>query len=729
MSAEQLGQALGAMRISDPGMLLDALVERGDAWSWPTTHGPLYAAMPHRRARLAGQTLEIGAASPAGPLDCVSDDPVEVLTHFFGLPDWLAMADGRALTLEAFARIAEGPEALAWRTVAERGAEACCLGRLPANAPRQLRALRHLTEDLDEAASALLDAALPVWAGFNAEDRAGDLAQQDVIERSAHERIVVVAGPGAGKTQTTRNRLEALIAQGVPAPGIIVISYSRTAVSELRARLGGLEDARSLDITTLDSLAGRLVSAAHEGYVFKSFDGTIRAAMTLLAEGNRMAEAWLSDCRHVVVDEAQDVLGIRRELMLAIIARLPPDCGVTVLCDPAQSIHEYDHRHAGGGTPAAIDRLLIEGNRFERRTLSRNYRTVNPSLLAFADEGRAILARAASGKSALERMRALLREKSDGPPPSPQGASPLPELSLFRWRAEAAWHTVRMLGEGVPVSLGGLLSRAEAPALAPAWVGRVLARLDGRGHDALPEAAASLTDDPHAPGEVELRTALAGAINQGRFESARMARMMLNGNAPPFKEPPGLMQVSTIHAAKGREAGNVAVYLTNDRKELGFDTDPMEEARVLYVAGTRARRRLYVSLATGAMARQGRHYWRRRNRAVQVLITRADAAGMSLLPGADPALNRRPVLRWSRETGLWVLHAEDAAGEEVPVAELPEGFAKDVSAICRRALEGARFVPFARGTLRCEPLTVADNETLRVVPVLEGFVWINLARE
>lgn len=203
----------------------------------------------------------------------------------------------------------------------------------------------------------------------------------------------------------------------------------------------------------------------------------------------------------------------------------------------------------------------------------------------------------------------------------------------------------------------------------------------------------------------------------------------MNGNAPPVPEPPGLMRVSTIHAAKGREADDVAVYLTNERNEPGFDTDPMEEARVLYVAGTRPRRRLYVSGATGAMARQGGRYWRRRNCAVQVLITRADAAGMSLLPGADPGLNRRPVLRWSRETGLWVLHAEDAAGEEVPVAELPEGFAKDVSAICRHALEGARFVPVARGTLRCEPLTVADDETLRVVPVLEGFVWINLARE
>ena len=729
VSAEQLGEALQAVKISEPELVLEALVERGDAWGWPTPHGRMYAAMPHRRARLAGQTLEIGAASPTGPFDCASEDPVELLTHLLGLPDWLAMAEGRALTLEAFARIAEGSEALAWRTVAERGVEACRLGRVPANAPRQLRALRHLAEDLDGAATAALNAALPVWAGFKAWDQTSDPGQEDIIERSAAERIVVVAGPGAGKTQTTRARLEALIGRGVPAPGIVVISYSRGAVAELRARLRRIEDVRSLDITTLDSLAGRLVTAADEGYVFESYDNTIRAAAMLLGEGNRIAEAWLGERRHVVIDEAQDVLGIRRELMLAIIANLPPDCGVTVLCDPAQAIHEYDERRAGRGVPVAIDNLLKEKANFERRELSRNYRTANPSLLALADEGRAILARAASGERALELMRGLLREKSEGPPPPPHGALPPPELSLFRWRAEAAWHTVRMLAEGVPVSLDGLVSKAEVPALAPAWVGRAMELLDGRGRDALPETAVSLSEDPLAPGESELRDALVGAIHQGRFKAVLMARMMMNGNAPPVPEPPGLMRVSTIHAAKGGEADNVAVYLPNERNKFGFDTDPIEEARVLYVAGTRARRRLYVSGATGAMERQGGRYWRRRNGAVQVLITRADAAGMSLLPGADPGLHRRPVLRWSRETGLWVLHVENAAGEEVAIAELSEGFAKDVSSICRHAMEGARFLPVARGTLRCEPLTVADDETLRVVPVLEGFVWINLARK
>jgi DNA helicase-2/ATP-dependent DNA helicase PcrA len=62
----------------------------------------------------------------------------------------------------------------------------------------------------------------------------------DHIAKTTAQRVEVLASPGSGKTYTLLRRIEHLIAHGVPARRILVLSFSTASVGELRRHLGEL---------------------------------------------------------------------------------------------------------------------------------------------------------------------------------------------------------------------------------------------------------------------------------------------------------------------------------------------------------------------------------------------------------------------------------------------------------------------------------------------------------
>ena len=73
--------------------------------------------------------------------------------------------------------------------------------------------------------------------------------------------VLVEAVPGAGKPRVLVARCEALLAAGVPASAIVLLTVSRRAVGELRARLApGLAQDRFPDIHTFHGFAARLLA-------------------------------------------------------------------------------------------------------------------------------------------------------------------------------------------------------------------------------------------------------------------------------------------------------------------------------------------------------------------------------------------------------------------------------------------------------------------------------------
>ncbi|MCC7182341.1 MAG: UvrD-helicase domain-containing protein [Rhodocyclaceae bacterium] len=139
--------------------------------------------------------------------------------------------------------------------------------------------------------------ALPMSSG-----RSGVLAALDVDQTRAAEAVdgplVVVAGPGSGKTRMLTHRLAHLVLErGIPASSCLAITFTRRAAEELRERLFALlaDAAADLAVHTFHSLGLALLRA--EGTAiglrpdFRIADDKERAAALAADQGITEAKA------------------------------------------------------------------------------------------------------------------------------------------------------------------------------------------------------------------------------------------------------------------------------------------------------------------------------------------------------------------------------------------------------------------------------------------------------
>jgi superfamily I DNA/RNA helicase len=88
--------------------------------------------------------------------------------------------------------------------------------------------------------------------------------QRDAV-RHRGGNLLVEAAPGSGKTQVIIARCAALLDDGVSAAGILVLTFSRRAASELQDRLARALPERALpDVQTFHGFAARLIAYAGE---------------------------------------------------------------------------------------------------------------------------------------------------------------------------------------------------------------------------------------------------------------------------------------------------------------------------------------------------------------------------------------------------------------------------------------------------------------------------------
>lgn len=165
--------------------------------------------------------------------------------------------------------------------------------------------------------------------------------------------MLVEAGPGSGKTHVACDRVISLVQdEGIAPSRILLLSFTRIAVAELRDRIGRrlneIPNVAALQIRTFDSFAARLLSSAGVGSS-GGHDASIRAATRLLRSDDPLVADAIGQLEHVLIDEAQDLVGDRKEMCEALLALLDPGCGVTVFGDFAQAIYGYQHK----GNPRA----------------------------------------------------------------------------------------------------------------------------------------------------------------------------------------------------------------------------------------------------------------------------------------------------------------------------------------------------------------------------------------
>jgi DNA helicase II / ATP-dependent DNA helicase PcrA len=428
-----------------------------------------------------------------------------------------------------------------------------------------------------------------------------DAAQAAVIEAPISSRLVVTAGPGTGKTRTLLARAQWLVDhQGLePGSGLLVLSFSRAAV-ETVARRGFVETGLGrLPVRTLDSLAARiLVEVGAQASL--SFDRRIAAAAKALTEGD--AASMFAGVRHLLVDEAQDVVGVRARFVLALLEEVcsRSDNGFTVLGDPAQAIFDWQVRREGKDLARLFDLLDAAPLGASRAELKTNHRMKNPRLVELSASFGPPL-RSTKARSDWSSFRSRLEEEvmlEPGWTRSEDAAAEVraaarapgePQVAvLCRSNAEVLWLAAHLQEEGVEVVVR---HRAEDRGGAP-WLAGLFSRVP-LNMAPVPDEPDRSAEDPWMRPPADLLRVLrqVGLARNRDVDLGRLAELLRACACPEelTVRREAAVTVSTVHRAKGLEYDTV--FVVADRRPP-VDEQAEEEARVLYVAATRAREEL-----------------------------------------------------------------------------------------------------------------------------------------
>ena len=160
-----------------------------------------------------------------------------------------------------------------------------------------------------------------------------------VADNREQNNVLVLAGPGSGKTRVLVHRIAYLIRVRRENPrGILALAYNRHAAVEIRRRLADLigDDARGVMVMTCHALAMRLVGASFTGRANRldesDFRGILQQAVSLLEgrglppeEADDYRNRLLASFRWILVDEYQDVGQEEYDLISALAGRTQSD--------------------------------------------------------------------------------------------------------------------------------------------------------------------------------------------------------------------------------------------------------------------------------------------------------------------------------------------------------------------------------------------------------------------
>jgi DNA helicase-2/ATP-dependent DNA helicase PcrA len=583
------------------------------------------------------------------------------------------------------------------------------------------------------------------------DDPVADVGQERVLEAQISDRLIVEAGPGSGKTRVACGRVARLIDSGAAPTRIFMISFTQAAVGELRDRIGSfLADstyAGDVQISTLDSIAGGFRSGFGQEEPPAGFEAGISEALALITAGDRGLLGFLGTLEHLVVDEAQDLNGDRGALVEALIHALPTQCGVTLFEDSAQAIYGWD----GNAGPSLSSKLLASpALAFSQLALQHDHRTRNPDLRDLKSQLRKALSSGLTPEGAYHAVRAAIEAVAKPSTVLSQpGSIPRSTLVLFRGRGELLSAASRFWREGLPARVR-LTRRSKS--VTP-WVGAMLRGSEAKAlsRDVFDLVWRDLWPQPASLSAEEawhVLRSVAGAGPRGGVDLERLERR-INTSSPPLalalsstgRTGPIL---STIHGAKGQEAEHVVLALSR-----AAGTNTVEEARILFVAATRARTSLSVAAARPVFGDSdtGRLWsrWRETHARIEIGVDGdVDVERSAFSTQEDPSLTdaRQQALwrlsdtavpvRCSRTDAGWDLIAEGGAFDGQNLGFLSSKVSADLRVIGRARHGGA--VPgsslhglFVVGARTVVHLVPGAGPRFGLAPVVAGLanVWFN----
>ena len=467
-----------------------------------------------------------------------------------------------------------------------------------------------------------------------------------VADGRENTNVLVLAGPGSGKTRVLVHRIAYLIRVRREDPrGILALAYNRHAAVEIRRRLAELigDDSRGVMVFTCHALAMRLVGASFSERADRPdsehFQEVLKDAAALLRgdglepdEAEESRARLLAGFRWILVDEYQDVGDEEYDLISALAGRAlsEADAKLTMFAvgDDDQNIYafkgssvrfirSFEHDHS------AKPEFLTDNYRSTRHIIEAANAVIEPTRdrMKVDNEIRIDRARAkdAAGGPWAERDavgRGRVQILSGGRDAISQAQAAVTELqrlasldSDWDWSACAViareWaylEPVRSLCglERIPVQM----ANEETPSI---WHLRETQALLGwlRKRDSSlvrnADLCAWLDRQARGPWIELLREAVeeheveAGA-GEGPVDS--FVEWLAEWGREVRRRQRGLLLL-TAHRAKGLEFDH-AVVLDGGWDRVGHEEDPDAPSRLYYVAMTRARRTLALGRLAGS---------------------------------------------------------------------------------------------------------------------------------
>lgn len=184
--------------------------------------------------------------------------------------------------------------------------------------------------------------------------------QESIVCAKQDENILVLAGPGSGKTKTIVHRCAWLIKhECVPPNAILVLCFNHHNMMDLKKRIKKLSGVKFVSVMTYHGFAMRVCgrSLAERKTLEiedKNFFKNILTEAVQILNGTKIIAGiepedsrnlFLSKYRHIFVDEYQDIDGTQYELISAITGRVEKDADekITIMAvgDDDQNIYSF----------------------------------------------------------------------------------------------------------------------------------------------------------------------------------------------------------------------------------------------------------------------------------------------------------------------------------------------------------------------------------------------------
>lgn len=461
--------------------------------------------------------------------------------------------------------------------------------------------------------------------------------QQEIVTDDRQQtNVLILAGPGSGKTRVLVHRIAYLIRVQRERPQrILALAYNRHAAVEIRQRLHALvaEEGAGVTIMTCHALAMRLTGESLLGRrdgVDKDYFHQILSRATALLQGEGLPpeeadaqrEHLLGGFRWILVDEYQDIGREQYDLISALAGRTLEDAdgklSLFAVGDDDQNIYGF----AGASVEfirrfesdfAAKPAYLIENYRATRHLITMSNMLIEPARNRMKAEHPIVINAGRRNEPAGGRWEKL--DPVGGgrvqclPPenePRLQAIAVMQELErLAALDPEWDWTQVAVIARewkfldpvrawcehhGIPVQL----ARDE---VAPFWRLRetqaLIDWLEAHGSDT-PLITASqirvwLADQPATHWWEVLREAIDGyalQVTEAEMPWKNLVEWLVEWGRELRRQQQGLLLL-TAHRAKGLEFGHVAV-LDGHWDRCNRDEDPDSPRRLFYVAMTRA---------------------------------------------------------------------------------------------------------------------------------------------